>query len=221
MITPYFYLFFLSLFLWLQKLQFIQNEKNKEIEALRQRVRELEQQSLYSLMDPRLKRKKNWDLLWSVHCNVRANLILFHSCENMLNLFNYVLCYVLNLINEYLWTYSCEECYVRGPSKGLQWQVTLISGRLRPVNVVRTPVNTTAMFQIKLVISLIETLAIKCLPHAHRRVRANTQRKCLPCDIKYQENAGSFKESDCWNKWLRENFKSNALRIMKTLLHAT
>ncbi|KAG1943494.1 coiled-coil domain-containing protein 152-like [Pimephales promelas] len=42
-----------------RKLQFIQNEKNKEIEALRQRVRELEQQSLYSLMDPRLKRKKN------------------------------------------------------------------------------------------------------------------------------------------------------------------
>ncbi|XDV38650.1 hypothetical protein PO909_008008 [Leuciscus waleckii] len=42
-----------------RKLQFIQDEKNKEIEVLRQRVRELEQQSLYGLMDPRLKRRKN------------------------------------------------------------------------------------------------------------------------------------------------------------------
>ncbi|XP_048022837.1 coiled-coil domain-containing protein 152-like isoform X1 [Megalobrama amblycephala] len=42
-----------------RKLQFIQDEKNKEIEALRQRVKELEQQSLYGLMDPRLKRRKN------------------------------------------------------------------------------------------------------------------------------------------------------------------
>lgn len=51
--------FLLSLFLCLQKLQFIQDEKNKEIEALRHRVKELEQQSLYGLMDPRLKRRKN------------------------------------------------------------------------------------------------------------------------------------------------------------------
>ncbi|KAK2872631.1 hypothetical protein Q8A67_022528 [Cirrhinus molitorella] len=41
-----------------RKLQFIQEEKNKEIEALRQRVRELEQQSLHGLMDARLKRRK-------------------------------------------------------------------------------------------------------------------------------------------------------------------
>uniref|UniRef100_A0A673N6W8 Coiled-coil domain containing 152 n=2 Tax=Sinocyclocheilus rhinocerous TaxID=307959 RepID=A0A673N6W8_9TELE len=42
-----------------RKLQFIQEEKNKEIEVLRQRVRELEQQSLQGLMDSRLKRRKN------------------------------------------------------------------------------------------------------------------------------------------------------------------
>lgn len=74
LITP------LPLFFCLQKLQFIQDEKNKEIEALRQRVKELEQQSLYGLMDPRLKRRKNWDLLRSVYCNVRANFMhLFDS----------------------------------------------------------------------------------------------------------------------------------------------
>ncbi|XP_051536365.1 coiled-coil domain-containing protein 152-like [Myxocyprinus asiaticus] len=42
-----------------RKLQFIQEEKNKEIEALRQRVRELEQQSLHGLIDSRQKRRKN------------------------------------------------------------------------------------------------------------------------------------------------------------------
>ncbi|XP_016361739.1 coiled-coil domain-containing protein 152-like isoform X2 [Sinocyclocheilus anshuiensis] len=42
-----------------RKLQFIQEEKNKEIEALRQRVRKLEQQNLHGLMDSRLKRRKN------------------------------------------------------------------------------------------------------------------------------------------------------------------
>ncbi|XP_050948919.1 coiled-coil domain-containing protein 152-like [Labeo rohita] len=42
-----------------RKLQFIQEEKNKEIEALRQKVRELEQQSLHGLMESRLKRRKN------------------------------------------------------------------------------------------------------------------------------------------------------------------
>ncbi|KTF80019.1 hypothetical protein cypCar_00038547 [Cyprinus carpio] len=41
-----------------RKLQFIQEEKNKEIEVLRQRVRDLEQQSLHGLMDSRLKRRK-------------------------------------------------------------------------------------------------------------------------------------------------------------------
>ncbi|TSX03290.1 Growth hormone receptor [Bagarius yarrelli] len=41
-----------------RKLQFLQDEKNKEIEALRQRVKELEQQSLRTFTEPRLKRRK-------------------------------------------------------------------------------------------------------------------------------------------------------------------
>ncbi|KAA0720000.1 hypothetical protein E1301_Tti008373 [Triplophysa tibetana] len=41
-----------------RKLQFIQEEKNKEIESLHQRVRELEQQSLHGLIDSRLKKRK-------------------------------------------------------------------------------------------------------------------------------------------------------------------
>uniref|UniRef100_A0A3B1IVG3 Coiled-coil domain containing 152 n=1 Tax=Astyanax mexicanus TaxID=7994 RepID=A0A3B1IVG3_ASTMX len=41
-----------------RKLQFLQEEKNKEIEALRQRVKELEQQNLHSLSESRLKRRK-------------------------------------------------------------------------------------------------------------------------------------------------------------------
>lgn len=42
----------------LQKLQFLQEEKNKEVEALRQRVKELEQQSLRTFSEPHLKRRK-------------------------------------------------------------------------------------------------------------------------------------------------------------------
>ncbi|XP_065142869.1 coiled-coil domain-containing protein 152 [Paramisgurnus dabryanus] len=42
-----------------RKLQFIQEEKNKEIEALRQRVRELEQQSLHGVIGSHQKRRKN------------------------------------------------------------------------------------------------------------------------------------------------------------------
>ncbi|TRY97871.1 hypothetical protein DNTS_034116 [Danionella cerebrum] len=42
-----------------RKLQFIQEEKNKEIEALRQRVWELEQHSLHSTVESRLKRRKH------------------------------------------------------------------------------------------------------------------------------------------------------------------
>nr|XP_055036864.1 coiled-coil domain-containing protein 152-like [Misgurnus anguillicaudatus] len=42
-----------------RKLQFIQEEKNKEIEALRQRVRELEQQSLHGMIGSHQKRRKN------------------------------------------------------------------------------------------------------------------------------------------------------------------
>ncbi|KAM9451369.1 coiled-coil domain-containing protein 152 isoform 2-T2 [Clarias gariepinus] len=41
-----------------RKLQFLQEEKNKEIETLRQRVKELEQQSLRNFFEPRLKRRK-------------------------------------------------------------------------------------------------------------------------------------------------------------------
>ncbi|XP_072517353.1 coiled-coil domain-containing protein 152 [Salminus brasiliensis] len=41
-----------------RKLQFLQEEKNKEIEALRQRVKELEQQNLQGLSESRLKRRK-------------------------------------------------------------------------------------------------------------------------------------------------------------------
>ncbi|XP_056587133.1 coiled-coil domain-containing protein 152-like [Triplophysa dalaica] len=41
-----------------RKLQFIQEEKNKEIETLHQRVRELEQQSLHGLIDSRMKKRK-------------------------------------------------------------------------------------------------------------------------------------------------------------------
>lgn len=62
------------------------------------------------------------------------------------------------------------------------------------LHVARTPVNTTAMFQIKLVISSIETLVIQCLPQAHRLCTKEVAR-----DVKYQENAGSFKESDSLN----------------------
>ncbi|GAA6101642.1 coiled-coil domain-containing protein 152 [Tachysurus ichikawai] len=41
-----------------RKLQFLQEEKNKEVEALRQRVKELEQQSLRTFSEPHLKRRK-------------------------------------------------------------------------------------------------------------------------------------------------------------------
>ncbi|KAF4077573.1 hypothetical protein AMELA_G00209510 [Ameiurus melas] len=41
-----------------RKLQFLQEQKNKEIEALHQRVKELEQQSLCTSSEPRLKRRK-------------------------------------------------------------------------------------------------------------------------------------------------------------------
>ncbi|XP_060791913.1 coiled-coil domain-containing protein 152-like [Neoarius graeffei] len=41
-----------------RKLQFFQEEKNKEIEALRQRVKELEQQILCAFSEARLKRRK-------------------------------------------------------------------------------------------------------------------------------------------------------------------
>ncbi|KAB5549027.1 hypothetical protein PHYPO_G00062510 [Pangasianodon hypophthalmus] len=42
-----------------RKLLFLQEEKNKEIETLRQRVKELEQQSLRTIAEPRLKRRKS------------------------------------------------------------------------------------------------------------------------------------------------------------------
>ncbi|XP_026797200.3 coiled-coil domain-containing protein 152 [Pangasianodon hypophthalmus] len=42
-----------------RKLLFLQEEKNKEIETLRQRVKELEQQSLRTISEPRLKRRKS------------------------------------------------------------------------------------------------------------------------------------------------------------------
>ncbi|XP_046723567.1 coiled-coil domain-containing protein 152-like [Silurus meridionalis] len=41
-----------------RKLQFLQEEKNKEIDALRHKVKELEQQNLCTFSEPRLKRKK-------------------------------------------------------------------------------------------------------------------------------------------------------------------
>lgn len=68
---------FLPILVWLvvsnsvglQKLQFLQEEKNKEIEALRQRVKELEQQSLRTFSESRLKRKKTWvDVTHTVAC---------------------------------------------------------------------------------------------------------------------------------------------------------
>ncbi|XP_062867897.1 coiled-coil domain-containing protein 152-like [Trichomycterus rosablanca] len=44
--------------LYKRKLQFLQEEKNKEIESLRLRVKELEQQNLRGFSETRLKRKK-------------------------------------------------------------------------------------------------------------------------------------------------------------------
>jgi hypothetical protein len=41
-----------------QKFQFLQEEKNREVEALRQRIKELEKQHASGFSDSRLKRKK-------------------------------------------------------------------------------------------------------------------------------------------------------------------
>lgn len=94
--------------------------------------------------------------------------------------------------------------------------------------VVRIPVNTTAMFQLKLVISSIETSG-NSVPSSGTQTHAHKYTKEVPHDIKYQENAGSFKESDCWNKWLFKyslnhsaaqllwKFKSNIFKIIYSM----
>lgn len=146
----YFFLYIESSCLCLQKLQFIQDEKNKEIEVLRQRVRDLEQQSLHGLMDSRLKRRKIWDLVWSDRWYVRAFIQLFDSCIYLKHIslricskyFSIKLCCVLHfnvgvyclstIINEHLWTYNCEDCDIwEVIQKGRIWQVTWTSRRLR------------------------------------------------------------------------------------------
>lgn len=88
---------------------------------------------------------------------------------------NFCVCvYCLStIINGDLRTYSCEDCYIRGHSEGkdragdIDFQEIMAQVLLHWFG---TPVNTTAIFQIKLVISSIETAGNSVTPsvtHTH------------------------------------------------------
>lgn len=152
--------------------------------------------------------------------------------EYILNLFSYVLCYVLNLINEHLWKYSCVGCNMRGHSEREQPQVTWTSKRLQPSALACCPHTCKHNCHVPVKpCNLInrDVLVIQRLPQARWHAHARKYTKEVPHDIKYQENAGSFKESDCWNKWLFKcslnhssapllwEFKSNLFKIIYSM----
>lgn len=100
------------------------------------------------------------------------------------------------IINGHLRTYSCEDCYIRGHLEGkdragdIDFQEIMAQVLLHWFG---TPVNTTDIFQIKLVISSIETAGNSVTPsvtHTHMHctcsqytlMTSNTRKKLVHSD---------------------------------------